>query len=208
MADFSSLLTIAGVWLLVVISPGPNFVATVHHAVSRSRRAGVLVALGVATGTALWVTVSIVGLGVLLVRMSWLVEMIRIIGALYLFFLGIRMIWKTRRQGQDAQHEQAPIQTPRRSAWFTGFLTTLGNPKTAAFFGSLFATLLPTHFSLQFQIACIATIVLISASWYSMVACLFSVGLVAQGYRRIKRWVDYLAGSILIALGVRLAVSK
>ena len=208
MADLTSLLTIAGLWLLLVISPGPNFIATVHHAISRSRRAGVLVALGVATGTALWVTVSIVGLGALLARMSWLVEMIRIVGALYLTFFGVRMIWKTRRRPQDQQQEHMPLQKPQRSAWLIGFLTNISNPKTAAFFGSLFATLLPTHSSLQFQVACIAVIVLISASWYSIVACLFSVKLIARGYRRAKRWIDYLTGSILVAFGIRLAVSK
>ncbi len=88
------LLALAGVWAIVVISPGPDFVATVHHTVSRSRRDGLLVALGIAASTTIWATVSIVGLGVLFARFSWLVEIIRTTGALYLTYLGIKMIWK------------------------------------------------------------------------------------------------------------------
>jgi hypothetical protein len=51
MGYLPQLLALAGVWTIVVISPGPDFVATVHHAVSRSRRDGLLVALGISTGT-------------------------------------------------------------------------------------------------------------------------------------------------------------
>ena len=87
MSYLPQLLALASVWAIVVISPGPDFVATVHHAVSRSRRDGLLVALGIAASTTIWVTVSIVGLGVLFAHVSWLVEIIRTLGALYLTYL-------------------------------------------------------------------------------------------------------------------------
>jgi len=202
-----SLFTLVGIWLILVISPGPNFVATVHHAVSRSRRDGVLVALGVATSEAIWVIVSIIGLGILLARVSWLVELIKIVGALYLSLLGVRMIWKAHCQKQGLVREQASATNSQGSAWWVGFLTNMSNPKTAAFFGSLFALLLPVHPSIGFQIACIVTIVLICAIWYSIVAYVFSFGLVARGYLRMKKWIDTITGGILVTLGIRLASS-
>lgn len=208
MTYLPSLLTLAGIWLILVISPGPNFVATVHHSISHSRRHGVLVALGVATGTAVWVIVSIIGLGILFARVSWLVELIRILGALYLSFLGVRMIWKAHRHKQGLARVQASVSTSPGSAWWAGFLTNMSNPKTAAFFGSLFALLLPAHPPIGFQIACIVTIVLISASWYSIVAYVFSFSLIARGYLRMKKWIDIITGGILVGLGIRLAVSK
>ena len=94
MSYLPQLLTLAGVWVLVVMSPGPNFVATVHHATARSRRDGLFVALGIATGTTLWVTFGVIGLGVLFARFSWLVEIIRTVGAIYLTYLGARIIWR------------------------------------------------------------------------------------------------------------------
>jgi RhtB (resistance to homoserine/threonine) family protein len=206
MSYLPHLLTLAGVWFVVVISPGPNFVATIHHAIARSRRDGLLVALGVALGTTMWVTLSIMGLGVLFVRLSWLVGIIRTLGALYLIFLGIRMIWAAHWQKHSSESE--PLATPHGSAWRTGLLTNISNPKTAAFFASFFAVLLPTNPPLWFQIMCIITIVLISVSWYSAVACLFSLKPVAHAYRRIKKYIDTITGGILVALGIRLAVSK
>lgn len=200
------LLALAGVWAIVVMSPGPDFVATVHHAVSRSRRDGLLVALGIAASTTIWVTVSIIGLGVLFARFSWLVEIIRTVGALYLTFLGIRMIWKTRRNKRKPEPEET---CPKPgSAWRVGFLTDLSNPKAAAFFGSLFAVFLPAHAPLWLLLASAAAIVMIAACWYATIACVFSFGPIARGYARIRKWIDYATGGVLVALGIRLAVSK
>jgi RhtB (resistance to homoserine/threonine) family protein len=206
MSYLPQLLALAGVWAVVVISPGPDFVATIHHAVSRSRRDGLLVALGIATSTVIWVVVSLVGLGVLFARVSWLVEVIRIVGALYLTYLGCKMLWHAHRQKQAGEQRDAAVRSG--SAWRVGFLTDISNPKAAAFFGSLFAVFLPAHAALELQIASVIVVVLISLCWYSVVACFFSLAPVARGYRRIKRWIDYVTGGILVALGVRLAVSK
>ena len=204
----SSLLALAGIWLIAVISPGPNFVTTVHHAVSRSRRDGVLVALGVATATTVWVIVSLVGLEVLLARLSWLVDIIRLIGSLYLFFLGGKMIWLAHRQTRAQEFKHSSTTTAHHSPWFIGFLTNITNPKTAAFFGSLFAILLPAHPLVWSYITCVVTMVLISVCWYSLVACAFSFGPIARSYLRIKKWIDTASGGILLVMGIRLAVSK
>ena len=206
MSYLPQLLAIACVWALVVISPGPDFVATVHHAVSRSRREGLLVALGISVSTTVWVVVSLGGIGVLFARFSWIVEIIRTVGAIYLTYLGIKMIWQAPRHKQAP--EQETISPKRGSAWRVGFLTDISNPKAAAFFGSLFAIFLPTHAPLWLQGASVIVVVMISAIWYSTVACVFSFGPIARWYRRAKKWIDTVTGGVLVALGVRLAVSK
>ena len=63
-------LALLGVWTLAVISPGPDFVATSRYAIARSRRDGVLVGLGVTCGIAVWVTLSLAGLGVAMAHAS------------------------------------------------------------------------------------------------------------------------------------------
>lgn len=206
MSYLPQLLALASVWAIVVISPGPDFVATVHHAVSRSRRDGLLVALGIVASTTIWVMVSIVGLGVLFARFSWFVEVIRTVGALYLIYLGIKMLWKAHQHRREAEPE---VTLPKRgSAWRVGFLTDLSNPKAAAFFGSLFAVFLPAHSPLWLQVASVVVVVMIAACWYGTVACVFSFGPIARGYSRVKKWIDYVTGGILVVLGVRLAVAK
>jgi len=206
MSYLLTLLTLAGVQALAVMSPGPNFVVTAHYAITRSRRDGIFVALGIATGTTIWVSLSIAGLSVVFAQFSWIVESIRIMGALYITLLGIRMVWMAHRQMPSRESEAVSVL--QISAWQKGFLTNVSNPKTAAFFTSLFVLLLPAHPPLWFQITCVATIVLISASWYILVACLFSWKPATRAYLRARKWIDTVTGGIFIAFGIYLARSK
>src|SRR5690242_3435625 len=96
------LLTLVGVWIIALVSPGPDFIATMHYSIAYSRRDGVLVALGITTGAAIWVTTSMVGLGVLLAQLSWLVSILRTIGALYLTYLGIKTVLNAHRPMQTS----------------------------------------------------------------------------------------------------------
>src|SRR5919197_1543604 len=75
-----SLGVLAAVWAAVVVSPGPDFVATMHFATSRSRRAALAVVAGIAAGTAIWATGTLAGLAVLLARASWLLDLVRVGG--------------------------------------------------------------------------------------------------------------------------------
>jgi threonine efflux protein len=200
------LMILAGVWAIAVISPGPDFAATVQYATACSRRDGVLVALGITSAISIWIVGSMIGLGVLLARVSWLLEIIRTIGALYLVYLGVRTILHA--------HQPAPLPSSQPeanhgfSAWRVGFLTNISNPKAVAFFSSLFVVLLPANPPLWVQAASVVLMLLIAACWFCIVACLFSLGPVTNAYRRAKRWIDYITGGIFVALGIRLAMER
>lgn len=91
------LLALLGVWLLAVITPGPDFVATSHYAVARSRRDGALVGLGAACGVAIWVTLSLAGLGFAMAYLRGPLTVLRLLGALYLIYLGAHALWSAAR---------------------------------------------------------------------------------------------------------------
>ncbi len=206
MSYLPHLLTLIGVWVVVTITPGPDFAVTLHYATARSRRDGVLVALGVATGLTIWITGSMAGLGVLFAHFSWLVEIIRTLGALYLTYLGIKMILSAHRPPPEIAAGVAP--TRRLSAWGIGFLSNLSNPKLAAFFSSLFAALLPANLPLWVQGTTVVVMLAVTTAWLCIVACVSSLGPIVRGYRRVKRWIDYITGGLFVALGVRLAVER
>jgi threonine efflux protein len=96
------LLALLGVWALAVITPGPDFVATSRYAVARSRRDGVLVGLGVAAGIAIWVTLSLAGLGLVMAQASGPLAVLRLLGALYLIWLGAHALWSAARPRREA----------------------------------------------------------------------------------------------------------
>lgn len=211
MSYLPNLVALVGVWIAVVISPGPDFAATVQYATARSRREGIFVALGITTALSLWIIASMVGLGVLLARVGWLLELIRMLGALYLVYLGIKTILQAHhplQQEQKTPSTNTPVPTRGLSAWRVGFLTNISNPKAIAFFSSLFIVLLPVHPPLWVQTTSVVLMLLIAAGWFCFVACLFSLAPVTRAYRRAKRWIDYLTGGIFVALGLRLALEN
>jgi threonine efflux protein len=190
---------LAAVWAVVVVSPGPDFVATMHFATTRSRRAALAVVVGIATGTAIWATGTLAGLALLLARASWLLDLLRIGGAVLLGWLGLRAIRHARRplSGAGAAAPTRPLRT--------GLLTDLANPKAALFWSSLFAAVQPAHAPAWVQAADVVVVVAIAAAWYGLVAVAFSLAPVARVYRRGKRWLDYLTGGVFLALAGRLA---
>lgn len=83
-----TILAFAGIWAITIMSPGPDFVVTIRYATAGSRRHGVMAALGVAAGCTVWAVGSLLGLSVLLSEVRWLYDLVRLVGALYLVYLG------------------------------------------------------------------------------------------------------------------------
>jgi threonine/homoserine/homoserine lactone efflux protein len=202
---------LAALWLVVVISPGPNFLAAVSAATTGSRRTGVRTALGFALGDAIWATSSLLGLAVLLDRYRWLTDLVRYGGAAVLVLLGARALLHARRAaapaGPAADRGRPADRRRLGSPLLTGLLVDLGNPKAAVFFTSLFAALLPAGVPVWVGVVAVAEVAAIPAVWYSAVAWTFSADRVRTAYRRVRRSVDAVTGGLFVALGIRLATS-
>jgi threonine efflux protein len=207
MTYFPQLLALSGIILLACASPGPDFVAVTSHALG-DRRSGVFVGLGVTCAVAVWASLAVFGFGLLIQQFFWLYDAIRLAGAAYLIYLGLRMLAAALRGQPDAQ---AIAQTPRTGAgqaWRRGFLVGITNPKTATFFATLFVTLLPVGAPPWVYAAVVAVVVSITGAWMCLLAAFFSVGAVRRVYARIRRPVDALMGAALMGLGAKLAADR
>ncbi|MFI9814211.1 LysE family translocator [Saccharothrix variisporea] len=201
-------LPLFAVWILAVVSPGPDMLVVAQQATTRSRRHGVVTGLGVASAIAVWAVASMLGLSVLLARVGWLYDVVRLAGAAYLVYLGARALWASRRTERVPVEPVDATPTSAAKAWRTGFLTNIGNPKAAVFFGSLFGALLPADTTPWGRVAVVVAMVLVAASWFALVATLFGLPRVVEVYRRGRRWVDRVTGIAFVALGSRLALDR
>jgi threonine efflux protein len=208
MSPVLQLLPLFAAWFLALLSPGPDFVVTVRYATTRSRRDGALVGVGVTSAVAIWASMSMFGLVAILSQVSWLYDSVRLAGALYLAYLGIQAL-RVARRGTPAESvpetSEAPLQLSPWKVWRVGFLTNIGNPKAAVFFGSLFSALLPSHPAVWLQFTALWVMLAMAVSWFTAVAFLFSLPAVTHTYRRAKRAVDAITGCIFVALAGRLA---
>jgi threonine efflux protein len=195
-------------WFVALISPGPDFVVTVRYSTARSRRAGALVGLGVTSAIAIWASMSMFGLAALLSRVSWAYDSVRIAGALYLAYLGVRSLLSARRSGPGRPVAELPgtaVEGSSWKVWRVGFLTNIGNPKAAVFFGSLFSALLPAHPALWLAGTALVIMLVMAVCWFTAVAFLFSLPPVTRAYRHAKRGVDAVTGCVFVILAGRLA---
>ncbi len=200
------LATIAGVFFLGCLSPGPNFLIVTAKAMTVSRRAGVFAGLGVASASLTWAFLTIIGLTFVLQHAAWLSTALRLMGAAYLLYLGAKTIIGAHRpvrlQAPGMDHTSAS-----NDIW-SGFLTSMTNPKAAAFFGSLFVVTLPTVAPAWVYGLILAIVAVLSAAWHCSLALVFSLRSVQRAYQRSRRTISTAMGGVLILLGARLLVTR
>lgn len=205
---WTEFLTVALIHLLAVASPGPDFAIVVRESVAHGRRVGVFTALGVGTGILVHVTYSLLGIGLIVSQSIMLFNALKWLAAAYLLYIGIKAL--RARPADPAASEQALPSVARsgRGAFVTGFVTNGLNPKATLFFLSLFTVVIDPHTPLLLQAGYGLYLALATATWFCLVAWLFSQSRVRAGFARMGHWFDRLMGVVLVGIGVKLAFSE
>ncbi|HDR9072531.1 LysE family transporter [Burkholderia vietnamiensis] len=199
----TALLPLAGVLLLSVASPGPNFVVVTSTALAR-RRAGVMTALGLAAASGSWAAIAIGGLSLLVTHVAWVHTALRLAGALYLVWLGLKMVLAA---GQPA----APAAPATAGGWQAarkGYVVSMTNPKAVAFYGSIFALMVPAQAPAWFDGAVVALSIAISGTWYGAMALLASHPAVRRLLVARKAALDTTAGLLLMGVGGKMLAGR
>jgi threonine efflux protein len=193
------------IWLAAVISPGPNFLVVSRLALSHTRRSAIGAALGIAVGSLIYAAMTMFGLSVLILRFAWLGDTIRIVGGAYLVWLGIQ-IWRARPERLNfPAHTEIQNGTSLLRGLRIGFLTEITNPKGIGFFLGLFAAAIPEATPLWAKLAVLSMGGVIEVAWYTAVSFALSSGPMLAGYQKIRRAADRVLGTLLIALGLKVA---
>jgi len=100
MTEFIAVVTIT---LLAVISPGPDFAMVSRNSLLNSRRSGILTAIGIGSGVLIHVGYTLIGVGVLIQQSLWLFNLLKIIGAAYLIYLGVGMLRQAATPSANAE---------------------------------------------------------------------------------------------------------
>lgn len=201
-----SLLGVLGALGVGVISPGPSFLMVARISVARSRRDGLAAAVGMGIGGVLFALLALLGMRTLILKVPSLYLVLRIVGALYLIYLGIR-IWLSAR-APLAETRSGKDRTTIAGSFIRGLVTQLSNPKTAVVYGSIFAALLPPDLPRLGLIILPCLVFVIETSWYAIVAYALSSAAPRQVYLRAKKTIDRTAGGVMSVLGLKLLVQS
>lgn len=202
MPETAVLFTAATVCLAGVMSPGPNFVAVSHRAVSTTRHEALSLVIGITLVNVLWAAISVFGVGLVLARAPALLGALKMLGALYLIGFGIQLI---RRAAAPLTGQAGAGGHPgMRSAVRDGLATNLSNPNSMAFYASVFAGVVPVGASTETLWLLVVLVGVIGALWYGSVAVVFSSGRVVAFYRRGRTLIEWACGLFLIGFALRL----
>ena len=205
---WTEFLTVALIHLLAVASPGPDFAVVVRESVTHGRRAGLWTALGVGTAIFLHVGYSLLGIGLIVSQSIVLFNALKWAAAAYLLYIGFKALRaKPAEVGAQVQDAERVQRTPK-SAFAAGFMTNGLNPKATLFFLSLFTVVISPHTPLPVQAGYGVYLAVATAAWFCLVAMLFSQRRVREGFARMGHWFDRAMGVVLVALGVKIALSE
>jgi threonine/homoserine/homoserine lactone efflux protein len=196
-----------GVAAVVIVTPGQDTALTIRNTIAGGRRGGVLTACGVISGQLIWALATSAGLAALLLASQSAFVALKIVGAAYLAYLGLRGLhaaWRHTDAGQ-LRTERPSGDLPPRTAYRQGLFSNLGNPKIAVFFTSLLPQFAGPQASFAALVALGALFAAMTLTWLTGYA--IAVAKAGDFLRRprIRRAIDAITGLALLGLGLRLA---
>lgn len=203
MIPATELLAIVPVVLLGAATPGPDFVVLTRRTAASGRSAGFQCSVGMGTGIFAWVLAVGGGVAALLAASTVAFTIVKLAGAAYLIFLGLRAWLSAGRGSPTAVAKTAP----GSGAFPEGLLCNLLNPKVAVFYLALLPQFLPTDWSavVTLELAIVAATTV--TAWYVFVTVIIASvrGLLASS--RARRTIDAAMGAVLIGVGVRITLT-
>ena len=197
--------TVITITILAVLSPGPDFAMVTRNSLVMSRRTGVLTAFGISLGVWVHVAYTLMGVGLLLGQSLVLFGIVKLLGALYLMYVGIQML----RSRPDAQLKEKPIQP--LSDWGAvrmGFLTNALNPKTTLFVVSVFSQVVQPGAPWWVLVSYGLFISAAHGAWFTAVACVLATPAIRHRVLQKAQWLNRGIGAVLMAMGIALALAR
>jgi threonine/homoserine/homoserine lactone efflux protein len=195
---------------LVIVTPGPDTAITIRSTLLGGRRAGVMTAFGVVTGQACWSIAASAGVTALLVASEPAFLAVKLAGAAYLVYLGAQALRAAIRRVPVAgplANDASPRRLAPRTAYRQGLVSDLGNPKMAAFFTSLLPQFAIGAGGASFEAMLALGLVFCALTWLWLALYATAVARMHAALRRpgIRRTIEVVTGTVLVALGLRLA---
>ncbi|MCB5166233.1 LysE family transporter [Streptomyces bambusae] len=201
----TELIAVAVITVLAVISPGADFAMVVRNSYLYGRPTGLLAAAGVAAGVLVHVTYTMLGVGLLIASSTALFTAIKLAGAAYLVYIGVRTF--RARADLTVDLESKPQLSPL-GALRSGFLTNVLNPKTTLFVVSTFTQVVNPGTPVWQQAGYGLFMSFAHLAWFGAVALFFSDARLRNRMLKAQKALNRAIGSVLVGLGVGLGFAR
>jgi threonine/homoserine/homoserine lactone efflux protein len=204
----TTLLAFIGICLLLSVTPGPDMAVVTKNALVHGRRGVVLTTTGIALALSIWVTATAVGLSAVLRTSSELLFALKLFGAAYLAYLGIRALIESRRKPDDLLAGTPPA-APAHVIFRQGFLSALSNPKLGVFFVTFLPQFVTPGQALLPRLLLLGLIfAVIGWTWMNVYGFFVTRIRDVITAPRVRQWMERVTGVVLLGFGARLAAER
>lgn len=203
-------LVLASVQLVATMSPGPAFVVTVKTALTDTRRAGILTALGLGIGLSIHLVLVMTGLSLFITKSPLLFAFIKYAGAFYLVYIGAKALL-SKGASHSAFDDEIQQQVRHKTGYHAirrGFFTNALNPKAMVFFMAVYTQFITPETPVSVLVLYGLTSILIETLWFSFVSVVLTHRSVKDIFVDLSVWIDRVCGALLIGLGARLMLMR
>ena len=209
--DLNAIFAFIAVATLLVISPGPNGFLIAKTVPLSGHWAGLTNIAGFVAAFYVHGTLSIFGISILLVQSANAFFVFKMLGAVYLIWLGIKAlrnaIWQPAAQSSlTPEPAQKPVSM--KGAFYEGFLTNILNPKVSVFYLAAFPQFMPVDGSALSAYSLVTAHSLVNVLWFSAMVFTLSRIKSATNNPTFKVWLNSITGVVFIGFGAKLALTK
>ncbi len=208
MQDYLLLIgTVTLVHILAAMSPGPDFVMAVRNSLTYSRKTGMWTAVGFGLGIGVHIAYCAAGLAVIISQSILIFNTIKLLGAGYLIYIGLKSFF-SKSSHVEINQEEEKEDISAIAAVKMGFLTNILNPKATLFFLGLFTLVISPDVPKTVLIAVSIIMIVNTVLWFMLVAIFFAQKRVRLVFERFQDIFSKFFGGLLIILGIRVALSQ
>tara|TARA_B100001029_G_scaffold127965_1_gene106974 strand:+ start:212 stop:823 length:612 start_codon:yes stop_codon:yes gene_type:complete len=194
--------TVAILHLFAVASPGPDFALVTRQSLRYNRRVAIWTSLGIGVGILFHSLLAITGLVLLITSNELFLTIFKIIGSLYLLYLGVNSILDSKKAGNI---EEENTNVDKFNGFMAGLITNITNIKAILFFVTVFSVVIGTgnNLSLLFYGAYMALATFI---WFSIISYVFTSEGFKNKFSSFLGLFEKIIGFVLILLSLQILI--
>ncbi|MDD5769779.1 MAG: LysE family translocator [Candidatus Gracilibacteria bacterium] len=199
-------ITILSAYILGLVSPGPDFIMVVKNSLSFGRKSGIITAMGIGLGVGIHILYCLFGLAIIISKSILLFNVIKILGALYLIYIGYLTLKSKGTNIYIQENKKGKISN--FSSFKMGFLTNVLNPKISLFFLGLFTFVIKPETPYYIIGLTGIILIIITGIWFSLVSVFLTTPKTQNIFNKFSFIFNKIFGGLIILLGTKIILSK
>ncbi|MCQ9289285.1 LysE family translocator [Staphylococcus gallinarum] len=190
--------------LMIIIVPGPDFFIVINNSIAGTAKNGIIATIGITTAHIVYSTFAALGLIFILASSFYVFTAIKILGALYIAYLGIKTILNAHKNVNIDQQFNMKNNISALKSFRQGFMSTILNPKVILFYVSVLPQFVTQSDGTSKLLILSASVILIIFIWFTICSYIFDYIKTIFKNQKFKSIFDYFVGATLITLACSL----